>query len=50
MDVQKFFEAIAAIIAAREGVTVKVKSIKKAAGVSEEPAAMSKTHLEQIQV
>ncbi len=34
MDVKKFYEALAAIIAAREGVTVKVKEIKKAAGAT----------------
>lgn len=42
MDVKKFYEAIAAIIAAREGVTIKVKSIKKTAGSGKEPAAMPK--------
>lgn len=44
MDVKKFYEAIAAIIAAREGVTIKVKSIKniKKPPVSQEPAAMPK--------
>lgn len=29
MDVEKFFKAIAKIIAAREGVKIEVKSIKK---------------------
>jgi hypothetical protein len=38
MDVKKFYEALAAIIAAREGVTVKVKEIKKATG-DKAPAA-----------
>lgn len=42
MDVQKFFEAIAAIISAREGVIITVKSIEKAAGTEQEPAAMKK--------
>lgn len=41
MDVKKFYEAIAVIIAAREGVTIKVKSIKKPPA-SQEPAEMPK--------
>ena len=50
MNVKNFFEAIAAIISAREGVTVKVKSIKKAAGSSQETGGNVKRHLEQVQV
>lgn len=50
MDVKKFYEAIAAIVSAREGVTVKVKSIKKAAGLSQETGGNAKRHLEQVQV
>lgn len=44
MDVKKFFEAIAAIIAAREGVIITVKSIEeiKTPPVRQEPAAMPK--------
>lgn len=49
MDVKKFYEAIAAIIAAREGVTIKVKSIKKTAG-KPRTGGNAKRHLEQIQV
>ncbi len=48
MDVKKFFEAIAAIISAREGVTVKVKSIKKAAGTDQVTGGNAKRHLEQV--
>lgn len=50
MDVKKFFEAVAAIIAAREGVKIEVKSIKKAAGSDQETGGNAKRHLEQLQV
>ncbi|WP_405382677.1 hypothetical protein [Phascolarctobacterium sp.] len=49
MDVEKFYRALAEIIAAREGVTVAVKEIKKAAdGTS--TCGNAKRHLEQLAV
>lgn len=51
MDVEKFYRALAEIIAAREGVTVAVKEIKKknaADGTS--TCGNAKRHLEQLAV
>lgn len=42
MNVQKFYEAIAKIIAAREGVRIEVKSIKKVPEAGGQPAPMPK--------
>ena len=42
MDVEKVFEAIARIIAAREGVKIEVKSIQKIDRTAEKHAAAAK--------
>lgn len=50
MNVKKFYEALAAILSEREGVTIRVKSIKKAAGSGKDTGGNAERHLEQVQV
>jgi hypothetical protein len=49
LDVVRFFKAIAEIIAAREGVSITVKEIKKAADEAD-TGGNAKGHLEQVAV
>lgn len=51
MDVKKFYEALAAIITAREkGVTVTVKKVEKTAGRWATTGGNAKGHLEQFNI